>query len=50
MFEGASLVLPVKLKAEWFAERRQRPFGGIGFCCLESNVVHFARRDATAFA
>src|SRR5215475_13583710 len=50
MFEDALPVLPVQLKPKRFAEGRQRPFCGIGLSRLESNVVHFTRRVATALA
>ena len=43
------LAAPIKLKPEWFAERRKRPFGGIGFGGLERNVVHLAGGRAAAF-
>ena len=40
----------IQLKSERLTESRQGSFGGICFSCLESDVVHFTRRDAAAFA
>ena len=45
-----ALVLAIELKSKRFAEGGERPFGGIGFGGLESDVVNLARRGATAFA
>src|SRR5450759_1093160 len=41
---------PIELQTERPAEGRQSPFGGIGLCCLERDVVHLARRCSAAFA
>jgi hypothetical protein len=40
---------PIELEPERFSEGRKRPFGGIGFCGLEGDVVELARRPSAPF-
>ena len=49
-FRRRSFVAAIELKAEWFAERRQRSFGGVGFRGFKGNIMDFAGRVTTAFA
>ena len=42
--------LPIELKAKRFAEGCQRSFGGVGFSCLEGDIVDLTRGGTAAFS
>ena len=47
--QRCALILAIKLKSKRFAEGGKRPFGGIGFGSLESDVVNVTRGGPAAF-
>src|ERR1039458_1449542 len=40
----------IELETKRFTEGRQRPLGGIGFCDLEGDIVHFAWCRSASFS